>query len=242
MLGRLKRLLARDARDPELERRGIRVGTGARLGGAVLEGPNIVKEYARLSGRPRIGAHTTIGPYTVIQGRDDQPGVVVGRYCQIGPNVAVYSANHRTDLITTYVNPGLFGGALKGATLTDPVTIGHDVWIGHGAVVLPGVTLGTGAVIGAGAVVTRSVEPYALAVGNPARTVRRRFDDELVAALLAWRWWDLSPAEIERFRPLFLAPLQDRKAEFLAALEEACGRSGHVDDNATATETERKPQ
>jgi carbonic anhydrase/acetyltransferase-like protein (isoleucine patch superfamily) len=74
------------------------------------------------------------------------------------------------------------------------VTLGHDVWIGHGAIVLPGVTIGTGVAVGAGAVVTKDLPPYAVAVGNPARILRFRFDEAVRAALLRIAWWDW-PAE-----------------------------------------------
>jgi acetyltransferase-like isoleucine patch superfamily enzyme len=69
------------------------------------------------------------------------------------------------------------------------VVIGHDVWIGHSAIVLPGVEVGNGAVIGAGAIVTRSVPPYAIVAGNPARVLRYRFDEDTVRRLEATRWW-----------------------------------------------------
>ena len=59
--------------------------------------------------------------------------------------------------------------------------IESDVWIGTRAVILAGVTIGRGAVVAAGAVVTRSVEPYAIVAGNPARLIRKRWDDETIA-------------------------------------------------------------
>lgn len=59
------------------------------------------------------------------------------------------------------------------------------MWIGHGAKIMAGVTIGTGAVIGAGAVVTRDVGPYEIAVGVPARPVRRRFPEDVIGLLLA---------------------------------------------------------
>ena len=60
------------------------------------------------------------------------------------------------------------------ATLSkEPVDIGDDVWIGSGAIVLKGVKVGDGSVIGAGSIVTRSIPPHSMAVGNPAKVVKR---------------------------------------------------------------------
>ena len=64
-------------------------------------------------------------------------------------------------------------GKIKGK-----VTIGHGVWIGDSVIILGGVSVGNGAVIGAGSVVTKSILPYSIAVGNPARTIRYRFNQE----------------------------------------------------------------
>lgn len=60
--------------------------------------------------------------------------------------------------------------------------------------VLPGVRIGDGAVIGARSVVAGDIPPYAVAVGNPARIVRYRFDEATIAALLELAWWSW-PAE-----------------------------------------------
>jgi acyl-[acyl carrier protein]--UDP-N-acetylglucosamine O-acyltransferase len=54
-----------------------------------------------------------------------------------------------------------------------PVRIGDKAWIGYGVLILPGVTIGEGAVIGAGSVVTRSIEPFTVAAGNPAKPIRK---------------------------------------------------------------------
>lgn len=67
--------------------------------------------------------------------------------------------------------------------------VGNDVWIGREARIMPGVTIGDGAVIGAHSVVASDIPPYTIAVGNPARVVKQRFDDETVAALLEIAWW-----------------------------------------------------
>jgi len=83
------------------------------------------------------------------------------------------------------------------------VRIGHDVWIGRSAIVLPGVEIGNGAVVGAGSVVTKSVPPYAIVAGNPARLIRYRFDDVVVKRLLACHWWTFSDADLHRLGPYF---------------------------------------
>ena len=58
-------------------------------------------------------------------------------------------------------------------------------------------TLGDGAIIGANSVVASDIPPYAVAVGNPCRVTRMRFDDELIAYLLQLKWWDWDIEKIE---------------------------------------------
>lgn len=73
------------------------------------------------------------------------------------------------------------------------VKIGHDVWIGENAIILSRVEIGNGAVIGAGSVVTKSVPPYAVVGGNPARFIKWRFDREVIEKLeeISWYEWKL---------------------------------------------------
>ena len=68
--------------------------------------------------------------------------------------------------------------------------VGNDVWLGYGALVMPGVNIGHGAVVAAGSLVASDVPPYAIVAGNPARVVRRRYDDADVERLLRAAWWD----------------------------------------------------
>ena len=75
------------------------------------------------------------------------------------------------------------------------IIIGNDVWIGYEAVILSGVTIGDGAIIGTRAVVTKDVPPYTIVGGVPAKTIRKRFSDATIAALLQINWWDW-PEEI----------------------------------------------
>ncbi len=70
------------------------------------------------------------------------------------------------------------------------VRIGHDVWIGHNVTVMGGVTIGNGAVIGTGTIVTKNIPPYAIAVGNPAKVIKYRFDEIMIDKLEAMSWWN----------------------------------------------------
>jgi maltose O-acetyltransferase len=54
-----------------------------------------------------------------------------------------------------------------------PITIGNNVWLGGGVIVCPGVTIGDNTVVGAGAVVVKDLPASVVAVGNPARVIRR---------------------------------------------------------------------
>jgi acetyltransferase-like isoleucine patch superfamily enzyme len=99
------------------------------------------------------------------------------------------------------------------------VRIGNDVWIGRSAIVLPGVDIGHGAVVGAGAVVTKSVPPYAIVAGNPARLIRYRFSEAVVQRLLAAAWWDLDEGRLRA-----LGPLTKDVEAFLNQLEQQDGQ------------------
>ena len=94
-------------------------------------------------------------------------GLIVGDRTMFGPYTMVHTANHRID---DPDRPIVEQGWEEGP----PVRIGADCWIGMGVVLLPGVQIGDGCVIGAGAVVTKDLDPWTVAVRNPAKPVRNR--------------------------------------------------------------------
>jgi len=69
------------------------------------------------------------------------------------------------------------------------VLVGHDTWIGHNVTIMGGLSIENGAVIGSGAIVTHDIPAYAIAVGNPARVIRYRFDPYIIEALEQIQWW-----------------------------------------------------
>lgn len=85
-------------------------------------------------------------------------------------------------------------------------SIGNDVWIGHGVHLKAGVNIGHGAVIGMGSVVTKDVKPYDVVAGVPARLIRKRFDDSVIAKLLTINWWDLRHEELKECAKYFNSP------------------------------------
>ena len=68
--------------------------------------------------------------------------------------------------------------------------IGNDVWIGYGATIMPGIQVGNGAIIATKSVVTKNVQPYSIVGGNPAKEIRKRFDEAIIKELLEIKWWD----------------------------------------------------
>ena len=125
--------------------------------------------------------------------------LVIGRFCALATGVRfiMNGANHVMDGFSTFpfnifgggwetgFDPARYQSGRKGDTI-----IGNDVWIGMEAMMMPGVTIGDGAIVAARAVVAADVAPYSIVAGNPAREIRRRFDDATIAALLEIAWWD----------------------------------------------------
>ncbi|KAJ3942849.1 uncharacterized protein N0V96_007077 [Colletotrichum fioriniae] len=89
--------------------------------------------------------------------------VTIGDRVQIGPNVSIYSAAHDTSILSR----------MKCEEYGLPVTIEDDCWIGGGTIILAGVTIGSGTTVGAGSIVTKSLPPHSVAVGNPARVIKK---------------------------------------------------------------------
>jgi maltose O-acetyltransferase len=117
-----------------------------------------------LKGEILIGKGSSLGKGSAIHGP-----VVIGEYVMMGPEVMIYTQSHkyqRTDIPM----------AKQGDTEKQKVIIEDDVWIGARVVILPGVTIGKGAIIGAGSIVTKSIEPYRIVGGVPAKTIKSRKD------------------------------------------------------------------
>jgi virginiamycin A acetyltransferase len=139
--------------------------------------------------------------------------LVIGRFCAIAAGVRFLlpGANHADRGPSTFPF-GIFGGpwadtmdlVLSAPSRGDTV-VGHDVWLGYQALVLPGVRIGDGAIVGAASVVASDVPPFAIVAGNPARAVRRRFDDADVERMLKVAWWNWPPRLISEHARTIMA-------------------------------------
>jgi acetyltransferase-like isoleucine patch superfamily enzyme len=125
-----------------------------------------------------VGNHVNFGRRpTLMAGRSR---IVIGDHVMFGPEVTIRGGCHRLDV------PGRFLDNITNAEKRPEddrgVAICDDVWVGARAIILHGVTIFRGAVVGAGAVVTRSVPPYAVVAGVPARVLRFRWDVDTILA------------------------------------------------------------
>ena len=125
--------------------------------------------------------------------------LIVGKFCSIacGAKFMFTSGNHTMKSLSTYTFPIFFDEwELDPVNIRDAwdnkgdIVIGNDVWIGYEAVIMQGVTIGDGAIIGTRALVTKDVPPYTIVGGAPAKPIRNRFSEEIIAKLLEMKWWD----------------------------------------------------
>jgi acetyltransferase-like isoleucine patch superfamily enzyme len=114
-----------------------------------------------------IGAGTKVGERAYLWAGDSSAHIRIGEHCRIGPEVFITASDYglQPDEPIAYQERN-----------ERDVTIGNDVWLGARVFVGAGVTLGDGCVVSAGSVITRSLPPGSIAVGVPARIVRRRED------------------------------------------------------------------
>ena len=170
---------------------------------------------------------SSIAPGTVIAERTRLNGPCVlkgsqirlGRYCALGDDVRIIASNHATHRANLQGDLQRRLGCSELAESRKPIDIGHNVWIGDAAIVLPNVTIGNGAVVASGAVVTRDVPAFAIVAGVPARLIRLRFSDRVIALLEEIQWWHWDEEQMRTNSKLFAVDLASREGEaFLAAI------------------------
>jgi phosphonate metabolism protein (transferase hexapeptide repeat family) len=193
-----------------------------------LVDPSASLTEVTLGAYTEVGARTKLlevelGDYSYVVNDSDIAYATIGKFTSIAAMTRINPGNHPMERASqshfSYRASAYFEGERDEEAFfvwrrAQHVSIGHDVWVGHAAIVLSGRTIGNGAVIGAGSVVTKDIPAYAVAVGNPARVVRKRFADDIAARLERLSWWDwphdLLHAALTDFRALSAAQFLDK--------------------------------
>lgn len=132
----------------------------------------------------------------------------IGDYCSFAIDTLILlGGNHRIDWVTTYPFSRIWAEAehIEGHPRSNgDVVIGSDVWVGARSIILSGVTVGHGAVVAANSVVTHDVAPYQIVRGNPAKSLKYRFQNQIVLSLLEIAWWNWPRERIARALPEML--------------------------------------
>jgi len=132
----------------------------------------------------------------------------IGAFCSIADNVIIGGASHPTGWVSTSPvfnkNKNIMrkNFSHKPYETTKKTTIKNDVWVGNNSVIKSGVTIENGAIIGMGSVVTKNVGAYEIWAGNPAKLIRKRFNDKDIELLINSDWWCWDDDEINKYANL----------------------------------------
>lgn len=162
-----------------------------------------------------LGRYSYVGRETLVQ------NTKIGAFCSVSESCNIGMPSHPVTMVST--SPVFLKGnnVLKKNfaefehTACKNTEIGSDVWLGAAVSVKSGLKIGHGAIVGTGAVVTHDIPPYEIWGGNPARCIKKRFDDETIERLLKSEWWTLSDNELITYREYFNDPIR-----FLQYVEE----------------------
>lgn len=176
----------------------------------VLQETTVDKTAAICSGvrfyRGKIGKYSYIGNNSFVSDTD------IGNFTSISTDCYIGGTSHPMNWVSTspvfhkWENIMKKNFARHEFDIFKKTQIGNDVWIGNRVMIKAGVKIADGAVIGMGSIVTKDVGPYEIWAGNPAKLLRKRFDNETIENLMRIKWWEWDDETIEREADKFMAP------------------------------------
>lgn len=146
----------------------------------------------------RIGKYSDIGYDCTIT------NTTLGSFCSLGANIKIGGANHTVGWVSTSQVFNNNKDSLKrkfSHHTFEPfrtTSIGNDVWIGDNVLIKAGVSIGDSVVIGMGSVVTKDIPSFEIWAGNPARLIKKRFDDNTIMKLSTIKWWEWDDHKIKK--------------------------------------------
>lgn len=168
----------------------------------------IISHHSAVCGKSEL-TNCTIDNYTYVGYQCFMVNTDIGKFCSIADRVSIGGAIHPMHYISTSPvfhegNNVLHTNFSKHIYVQTPRTIiKNDVWIGQGAFIKAGTVIENGAVVGMGAVVTKNIGPYEIWAGNPARFIRKRFNEDQISQLNKSEWWNLSTVELKEIAHVF---------------------------------------
>ena len=147
--------------------------------------------------------------------------IIIGKYCAIANGCKIITLNHDYNFpaVQGTFHKIFFNDKHPGEKLNPPnkertkgdVIIGNDVWIGEDVFICSGVKIGDGCCIGAKSIVTRDLPPYSICVGSPCKSVKKRYNQDIINFLLKIKWWDWDDTKIKRNKEFFYTNLNKIK-------------------------------
>lgn len=176
----------------------------------VLQESLVDKTAAICSGvrfyRGKLGKYSYIGNNSFVIDTD------IGNFTSISTDCYIGGTSHPMDWVSTspvfhkWENIMKKNFARHEFEIFKRTTIGNDVWIGNRVMIKAGVRIADGAVVGMGSIVTKDIGPYEIWAGNPARLIRKRFNDETINKLMKIEWWKWDDQHIEKYAQYFTSP------------------------------------
>lgn len=162
----------------------------------------VIDKTARVCSKSEL-TKVELGRYSYIGYDCFMVNVSIGKFCSIANRCCIGGAAHPLDRVSSspvfHAGKNIMGKNFATFPIiqTPQTVIENDVWLGMGVYVKAGVTIHNGAVIGTGSVLTHDVPPYEIWAGNPARFIRKRFNDEIIKGLLDSEWWNYSDEDLK---------------------------------------------